>query len=107
MAVAVRASGRAVVPCTNTQRHSLVASVRHHQSLVIASAHVRPLWDVEREYILAALGRNNGNRTLTAGRIGTGPAMLFRKLKRYSDGPWSLLLVAEAWARVVEFSTSL
>jgi len=33
--------------------------------------------------------------------------MLFRKLKRYSDGPWSLLLVAEAWARVVEFSTSL
>ncbi len=30
--------------------------VRHHQSLVIASEHVRPLREVERQYILAALG---------------------------------------------------
>ena len=59
-------SGRAVVPCTNTQQHSLVASVQHHQSLVIGSEHVRPLRDVERDYILAALERNNGDRTLIA-----------------------------------------
>ncbi|MGB7219861.1 MAG: helix-turn-helix domain-containing protein [Vicinamibacterales bacterium] len=72
-----------------------------HQSTCVRSA------GRGARYILAALGRNNGNRTLPAGQIGIGPAMLFRKLKRYSDGPWSLLLVAEAWARVVEFSTSL
>jgi transcriptional regulator with PAS, ATPase and Fis domain len=81
--------------------------VRHHQSLVIASEHVRPLRDVEREYILAALERNNGNRTLTAEQLEIGPATLFRKLKRYGDGPWSLLLVTEVWARVVEFITSI
>ena len=81
--------------------------VRHHQSLVIASEHVRPLRDVEREYILAALERNHGNRTLTAEQLEIGPATLFRKLKSYGDGPWSLLLVADAGARVVEFITSL
>jgi len=81
--------------------------VRHHQSLVIASEHVRPLRDVEREYILAALERNNGNRTLTAEQLEIGPATLFRKLKRYGDGPLSLLLVADAWARVVELITSI
>ena len=74
---------------------------------MIASEHVRPLRDVEREYILAALERNNGNRTLTAEQLEIGPATLFRKLKRYGDGPWSLVLVADAWARVVEFITSI
>ena len=68
---------------------------------------MRPLRDVEREYILAALERNNGNRTLTAEQLEIGPATLFRKLKRYGDGPWSLLLVADAWTRVVEFVTSI
>ena len=67
---------------------------------------MRPLRDVEREYILAALELNNGNRTLTAEQLEIGPATLFRQLKRYGDGPWSLL-VAEAWARVAEFIASL
>ena len=61
--------------------------VRHHHSLVIASEHVRPLRDVEREYILAALERNHGNRTLTAEQLEIGPATLFRKLKGYSNQP--------------------
>jgi DNA-binding NtrC family response regulator len=63
--------------------------------------------DVEREYILAARERNNGNRTLTAEQLEIGPATLFRKLKRYGDGPWSVLLVAEAWTRVGEFIGSI
>jgi DNA-binding NtrC family response regulator len=40
---------------------------------------------VEREYILAALGRNNGNRTLTAEWLEIGPATLFQELKRSGD----------------------
>jgi hypothetical protein len=49
---------------------------------VIASEQVRPLRDVEQEYILAALGRNNGNRTLTAEWLEIGP---FQELKRSGD----------------------
>ncbi len=55
--------------------------VREHQSLVIASEQVRPLREIEREYILAALQRNHGNRTLTAQQLKIGSATLFRKLK--------------------------
>jgi Bacterial regulatory protein, Fis family len=66
-----------------------------------------PAVDLLLSHVLAALERNNGNRTLTAEQLEIGPATLFRKLKRYGDGPWSLLLVAEAWARVVEFITSI
>jgi DNA-binding NtrC family response regulator len=57
--------------------------VRHHQALVITSEHVRPLRDIEREYILAALERNHGSRTLTAEQLCIGLATLRRKLKRY------------------------
>jgi two-component system, NtrC family, response regulator HydG len=34
--------------------------VGDHQSLVITSEHVRPLHEIERDYILAALERNYG-----------------------------------------------
>ena len=73
--------------------------VRHHQSLVITSEHVRPLREIEREYILAALERNHGNRTLTAQQLKIGPATLFRKLKEYADGHWALLFLAEVARR--------
>ncbi len=42
---------------------------------------VRPLEDVERDYILAALRAHGGNRTRTAAALGIGAATLFRKLR--------------------------
>jgi DNA-binding NtrC family response regulator len=44
---------------------------------------VRPLDEVERDYILAALERNAGNQTHTAKQLGIGSATLYRKLKSY------------------------
>ncbi|CAN5455791.1 sigma-54-dependent Fis family transcriptional regulator [soil metagenome] len=44
---------------------------------------VRPLADVEKEYILAALHLNGGNQTRTAEELGIGSATLYRKLKSY------------------------
>jgi transcriptional regulator with PAS, ATPase and Fis domain len=44
---------------------------------------VRPLQEVEMEYILGALGRNGGNQTVTARQLGIGTATLYRKLKAY------------------------
>lgn len=44
---------------------------------------VRPLEVVEREYILAALEANAGNRTRTAEQLNIGSATLYRKLKEY------------------------
>jgi DNA-binding NtrC family response regulator len=57
--------------------------VRHHHALVITSEHVRPLRDIEREYILAALEHNHGSRTLTAEQLRIGLATLRRKLNSY------------------------
>ena len=44
---------------------------------------VRPLEDIEQEYILAALELNDGNQTRTAEQLQIGAATLYRKLKRY------------------------
>jgi two-component system, NtrC family, response regulator HydG len=44
---------------------------------------VRPLAEIEREYILAALELNGGNQTQTAKQLHIGSATLYRKLKRY------------------------
>ncbi len=46
----------------------------------------RPLEDVEREYILAALESAGGNRTRAAADLGIGLATLKRKLKAYEAG---------------------
>ena len=45
--------------------------------------HVRPLEDIAKEYILAALAVNGGNQTHTADQLGIGSATLYRKLKSY------------------------
>jgi two-component system response regulator HydG len=78
--------------------------VRNHQSLIIASEHVRPLREIERDYILAALDRNQGNCTLTAQQLDIAPATLFRKLKGYANGQLTLVLAAEAARRWIELS---
>lgn len=47
---------------------------------------VRPLHEIEREYILAALAANSGNQTRTAEQLQIGVATLYRKLKLYRLG---------------------
>jgi len=44
---------------------------------------VRPLVEIEKEYILAALELNAGNQTHTAQQLKIGSATLYRKLKSY------------------------
>jgi two-component system, NtrC family, response regulator HydG len=44
---------------------------------------VRPLDEIERDYILAALKLNQGNQTRTAAALQIGSATLYRKLKSY------------------------
>jgi len=51
--------------------------------LTVSAGAVRPLDEVEKEYILAALELNAGNQTHTAQQLGIGSATLYRKLKRY------------------------
>jgi len=48
-----------------------------------AAGAVRPLDEVEKDYILAALELNGGNQTRTAEQLRIGSATLYRKLKRY------------------------
>src|SRR6185503_6636694 len=48
---------------------------------VATAGAVRPLDEVEREYILAALELNEGNQTHTASQLKIGSATLYRKLK--------------------------
>ena len=57
---------------------------------VVGDQAVQPLRDVEREYILAVLERNDGNQTRTAHQLRIGSATLYRKLKKYGlTGPSS------------------
>ena len=44
---------------------------------------MRPLDEVEKEYILATLELNGGNQTQTAEQLQIGSATLYRKLKSY------------------------
>ena len=48
-----------------------------------ASGGVRPLDEVEKEYIVAVLELNKGNQTHTARQLHIGSATLYRKLKSY------------------------
>jgi DNA-binding NtrC family response regulator len=57
---------------------------------LVTAGVVRPLGEIEREYILASLERNGGNQTRTADQLEIGSATLYRKLKSYgalSDRP--------------------
>ena len=48
------------------------------------AADIRPLADIERDYILSALKAVGGNRTTAATKLGIGTATLYRKLKEYA-----------------------
>ena len=51
--------------------------------VAVAAGDIRPLEEIERDYILAALRASDGNRARAAGKLGIGEATLYRKLKRY------------------------
>lgn len=50
---------------------------------VIGEGKVRPLDEIQKEYILAALELNGGNQTRTAQQLEIGSVTLYRKLKSY------------------------
>ena len=50
---------------------------------MVTKGTVRPLDEIEKEYILAALELNSGNQTHTADQLQIGSATLYRKLKGY------------------------
>jgi DNA-binding NtrC family response regulator len=52
-------------------------------SPVATRGRVRPLDEIEKEYIVAALDLNGGNQTRTAEQLRIGSATLYRKLKSY------------------------
>jgi DNA-binding NtrC family response regulator len=51
--------------------------------LVATQGAVRPLEEIQKEYVLAALKLNGGNQTHTAEQLQIGSATLYRKLKAY------------------------
>jgi DNA-binding NtrC family response regulator/predicted hydrocarbon binding protein len=65
------------------QLDDLPEEVRRAVPIPRVSGAVRPLQEVEKDYILAALDLNQGNQTRTAKQLGIGTATLYRKLKIY------------------------
>ena len=76
---------RATVLCETTHIDliDLPEEVRFATPAPAIRAGIRPLEDVEREYILAALEANGGNQARTAAQLGIGTATLYRRLKQY------------------------
>ncbi len=68
---------------SRTEYEDLAEEVRQALPKFVAPGPVRPLDDVEKEYILAALELNGGNQTHTAEQLRIGSATLYRKLKSY------------------------
>jgi two-component system response regulator HydG len=50
---------------------------------VVNTGAVKPLKDIEKDYILAVLDLNGGNQSRTAKQLRIGSATLYRKLKKY------------------------
>ena len=68
---------------TQIASEDLPEEVRVALPAVYAPGRVRTLDEVERDYILAALQANGGNRTKTAQQLAIGIATLHRKLREY------------------------
>ncbi len=74
----------ALAPGSRIEGEDLADEVR--QALprpAVSQGAVRPLEEIEKEYILAALELNGGNQTRTADQLQIGSATLYRKLKAY------------------------
>ena len=75
-AVALARGGR-------VELEDLPEEIRRTPPETVPSGAVRPLDDIEKEYIVAALALNEGNQTRTAEQLHIGSATLYRKLKSY------------------------
>lgn len=78
----------ALAPGNRVEMDDLPEEVRKAVSLRPSSSDtVRPLVEIERDYILASLEHNGGNQTHTAEQLRIGSATLYRKLKSYGKLP--------------------
>jgi transcriptional regulator with PAS, ATPase and Fis domain len=73
----------AVTRSSRTELEDLPEEVRQAIPVASITESVKPLADIEKDYILAVLGHNEGNQTRTAAQLGIGTATLYRKLKQY------------------------
>lgn len=78
---------RAVALCegTRVEKDDLPEEVRAAPPNLTPGDSPRTLEEMEREYILAVLARNGGNRARTAEQLAIGIATLYRKLKQYGE----------------------
>jgi DNA-binding NtrC family response regulator len=78
---------RAVALCegSRVEKEDLPEEVRAAPPSFLPGDTPRRLEDMEREYILAVLARNEGNRARTAEQLDIGVATLYRKLKQYGE----------------------
>jgi len=78
---------RAVVLAQGSRvdEEDLPEEVRAALPLSHVPGEVRPLEDMEREYILAVLQASGGNKAKAAAALKIGTATLFRKLKQYGE----------------------
>ncbi|HEX8110606.1 MAG TPA: sigma-54-dependent Fis family transcriptional regulator [Kofleriaceae bacterium] len=68
---------------SRVELEDLPEEIRHTLPRGTAGGVVRPLDEVEKEYIIAVLALNEGNQTRTAKQLHIGSATLYRKLKSY------------------------
>jgi DNA-binding NtrC family response regulator len=73
----------AVTRSSRTELEDLPEEVRQAIPVTSKIGPVKPLADIEKDYILAVLEHNEGNQTRTAAQLGIGTATLYRKLKQY------------------------
>jgi two-component system, NtrC family, response regulator HydG len=52
---------------------------------IVTPTDIRPLEEIERDYIMAVMRAVSGNKARAAEQLGIGPATLYRKLKRYDE----------------------
>jgi DNA-binding NtrC family response regulator len=73
----------AVTRSSRTELEDLPEEVRQAIPVPSIVGPVKPLDDIEKDYILAVLDHNEGNQARTAEQLGIGTATLYRKLKKY------------------------
>ena len=79
---------RAVALCSGSliQLEDLPISLRRGLTKPDRDEDIRPLEQIERNYILAAMEMTNGDKKLVAKKLNIGLASLYRKLKKYNVG---------------------
>jgi two-component system response regulator HydG len=68
---------------TLIELEDLPEEVRQAIPTPVISGPVRPLGEIEKDYIMAVLDHNAGNQTRSAAQLGIGSATLYRKLKSF------------------------